>query len=109
MSTTPPSRSDPLSGPPAPASLAPGELVAAPELAILAALDQLLDLVNFTLVAVHPGLASKPSRLPLPDPQSILAGQIVRHGARLAKAMGRYRAATLAALHRPDTNDDLLF
>lgn len=30
------------------------------------------------------------------DPQAVLADQIVEHGAGLAKAMPRYRAATLA-------------
>jgi hypothetical protein len=85
------------------------ELIAAPELAILIALDQLLELVNFTLVAVHPSLASQCSLLRPPDPQAVLADQIVRHGACLATAMTRYRAAILAALHRPDTDDDLPF
>jgi hypothetical protein len=45
-----------------------------------------------------------------PDLQAVLANQMVhQHGARLAKAMARYRAAAIAALHRPDTNDDLPF
>jgi hypothetical protein len=92
-----------------PASLTPNELVAVPELALLAALHQLLDLVNFTLAAVHPELTSEPSLLHPLDPQAVLADQIVRHGAHLAKAMTRYRAATLAALRRPDTDDDLPF
>jgi hypothetical protein len=94
------------------AALAPPishELIAAPELAILIALDQLLELVNCTLVSVHPGLASERSRLHPLDPQAALADQIVRHGARLATAMTRYRAAVLTALHRPDTDDDLPF
>jgi hypothetical protein len=95
--------------PPVTASLSPNEIAAAPELALLVALDQLLELVNFTLVAVHPGLASQPSLLHRPDLQAALADQIVQHGARLAKAMAHYRAAVLAALHRPDTNDDLPF
>jgi hypothetical protein len=85
------------------------ELIAAPELAILIALDQLLDLVSFTLVAVHPGLTSERSVLHPLDSQAVLADQIVRHGACLATAMTRYRAAVLAALHRPDTDDDLPF
>lgn len=104
MPTTPRSRgSAPLAPPTA------HELIAAPELAILLALDQLLELMNVTLVTVHPGLASEPSLLHPLDPQAVLADQIVRHGARLATAMTRYRAAVLAALHRPDTDDDLPF
>jgi hypothetical protein len=85
------------------------ELIVAPELAILIALDQLLELVNFTLVAVHPGLVSERSLLHPLDPQAVLADQLIQHGARLAKAMNRYRAAVLAALHHPDTDDDLPF
>jgi hypothetical protein len=95
--------------PPELAALTPNELVAVPELAILAALHQLLDLVNLTLVAVHPALASEPSRLHPVDPQVVLADQIVQHGALLAKTMAHYRAAALATLHRPDTSDDLPF
>ena len=110
MPTTPRNRrSAPRSLPPTPASPTPNELVAAPELALLVALHQLLDLVNFTLAAVHPELASEPSLLHPLDPQAVLADQIVQHGARLAQAMTRYRAATLAVLNRPDTNDDLPF
>ena len=104
MPTTPRSRGS--------APLAPTtshELIAAPELAILIALDQLLELVNFTLVAVHPDLISERSLLHPLDPQAALADQLIQHGARLAKAMTRYRAAVLAALHRPDTDDALPF
>ena len=104
MPTTPRSH-----GSAAPAPPTAHELIAAPELAILVALDQLLELVNFTLVAVHPGLASERSLLHPLDPQAVLADQIVRHAARLATAITRYRTAVLAALHRPDTDDDLPF
>lgn len=108
MSTTPRSRSEPYSSPTVPASRSSNELVAAPELAILIALDQLLALVNLTLVAVHPGLATEPSLLHPLDRQAI-AGQIVQHGARLSEAIARYRSAVLAELHRRDTGDDLPF
>jgi hypothetical protein len=109
LSTTPRSRSGPCAWPPEPVSLTPNELIAVPELAILAALHQLLDLVTVTLAAVHPELTSEPSLLHPLDSQAGLADQIVRHGARLAVAMTRYRAAILVELHRPDTNDDLPF
>jgi len=94
-----------------PPSLPPtaNELLAAPELAILAALDQLLELVNFTLVALHPELASEPSLLHPRDPQAALATAIAEHSARLSSATIRYRIAVLAALQRPDTDDDLPF
>jgi hypothetical protein len=89
--------------------LTANELLAAPELAILGALDQLLELVNFALVAFHPELASEPSLLHPRDPHAALADAIARHSARLASAMIRYRAAVLAALRRPDAADDLPF
>lgn len=85
------------------------ELLAVPELAILAALDQLLELVNFTLVALHPELACEPSLLHPRDLQAALAEAITEHSARLASATIRYRAAVLAALYRPDTDDDVPF
>jgi hypothetical protein len=99
LPTTPRSRASAPLAPPT-----SHELIAAPELAILVALDQLLELVNFTLVAVHPGLASERSLLHPLDPHAVLADQLIQHGARLAKAITRYRAAVLAALHRPDTD-----
>ena len=108
MSTTPRSRRTTPRSPPSVPSTA-NELLAAPELAILGALDQLLELVNFALVALHPELASEPSLLHPRDPQAALAEAIAEHSARLASAMTRYRAAVLAALHCPDTDDDLPF
>jgi hypothetical protein len=108
LSTTPRSRqTTPRASPSVPPTA--HELLAAPDLAILGALDQLLELVNFTLVALHPELAGEPSLLHPRDPQAALAEAITEHSARLASAMIRYRAAVLAALHRPDTGDDLPF
>jgi hypothetical protein len=108
LSTTPRSRRTTPRSPPSVPPTA-NELLAAPELAILGALEQLLDLVNFTLVALHPELASEPSLLHSRDPQAALAEAIAEHSARLASAMTCYRTAVLAALHRPDTDDDLPF
>jgi hypothetical protein len=85
------------------------ELIAAPELAILVALHQLLELASATLLALHPELVSEPSLLRPRDPQALLADHVVRHSAGLATAMTRYCAGVLAALHRPDTTDDLPF
>lgn len=85
------------------------ELIAAPELATLRALQQLLELANATLVALYPELASEPSLLRPRDPHALLADHVVCHSAHLATALTRYCAAVLAALHRPDTDDDLPF
>ncbi len=104
MSTTPPSRpTTPSAHPPAPPT--PGELLAAPELAVLAALQQLLDLAALTLSTVYPELASERSLLRPLDPQATAADELIQLSARLTKAMDRYRVATLAALYRPDPDD----
>ena len=104
MSTTPHSRRRAPRPPPL-ASTTPEELLAAPELALLAALQQLLDLAALTLLTVYPELASERSPLRPLDPQATAAAELLQRGARLTEAMADYRVATLAALHRPDTDD----
>lgn len=111
MSTTPRSR---RAAPPPPAaprsSPTPRELLAAPELAVLVALQQLLELTTLTLAAIHPELIGDRSCLRPLDSQAALADQLIKLGARLAKATISYRIAALAALHAPDTDtDDLPF
>jgi hypothetical protein len=86
-------------------SLTAPELVAAPELAVLVALQQLLELTTLTLAAVHPELVSDRSYLRPLDPQAVVADQLIKLGARLTKAVTCYRAAAIAALHAPDTDD----
>ena len=104
MSTTPRSRR-PAPGTLPPAAPTPQELVVTPELAVLAALQHLIELVSLSLVASHPELASERSFLRPLDPQAVLADQLIQLGARLARATTRYRVAVIAALHRPDTDD----
>jgi len=87
------------------ASPALHELVAAPELAVLVALQQLLELTTLTLAAIHPDLVGDRSYLRPLDPQAVLAEQLIELAARLAKATTRYRAAAIAALQAPDTDD----
>lgn len=106
MSTTPRSR---RAAPPPPttslASPTPHELLAAPELAVLVALQQLLELTTLTLAAIHPELIGDHSYLRPLDAQAALADQLIKLGARLAKAATSYRVVALAALHAPDTDD----
>jgi hypothetical protein len=84
----------------------PHELVVVPELTLLAALNHLLELATLTVVAIHPELASDQSpRRPL-DPQAVLADRIIQLASRLTETLTRYRAAALASLQRPDTDDD---
>jgi hypothetical protein len=89
-----------------PESPDPHALVAAPELAILAALQRLLELSTSSLLAVHPELIGEPSHLHPPDAQAVLAAQLIRLAARLTDATARYHVAALAALRRPGTDDD---
>jgi hypothetical protein len=104
LSTTPRSRrAAPRAAPRA--SPASHELVAAPELAILVALQQLLELTTFTLAAIHPDLVGDRSYLRPLDRQAVLADQLIKLAARLANATISYRVAAIAALHAPDTDD----
>src|SRR5512147_611985 len=85
------------------AQLTPPELVAAPELAVLVALQQLLELTTHMLAALHPELVGDRSCFQSLDPQVVVADQLIKLGARLTKAVTCYRAAAIAALHAPDT------
>lgn len=100
-----PPRSRRPSRPGPPGSITPQELADEPALAVLVALQQLLELTGFTLAAIHPDLVGDRSHLRPLDPQAVLADQIVRLGARLVKATNRYRAEAIARLHAPDTDD----
>jgi hypothetical protein len=84
----------------------PHELVAAPELALVLALQQLLEVTTAMLAAVHPELLvdDRPRLRPL-APQAILADQLIKLGAHLAKTATDYRVVVIAALHAPDTDD----
>ena len=84
----------------------PRDLVAAPELAVLAALQHILELSTFALLATHPELEGEPSHLRPPDSRAVLADQVIRLATRLEQATARYHAAVLADLRRPDARDD---
>jgi hypothetical protein len=88
-----------------PTSLTPQELVALPELALLAALQQLLELTTRTLAALHPIDDVVRSRLRPHDLRAALADQIVELGACLARATTCYRVAATDSLYIPDTDD----
>ena len=90
---------------PPPAPLTPHELAAAPELAVLAALQHLIELTTLTLVAVHPDLISDRSSLHPLDAQTVLADKLIQLSSRLANAVTCYHIAALASLRRPDSDD----
>jgi hypothetical protein len=90
LSTTPRSR---RAAPPPPAaprsSPAQCELLAAPELAVLVALQQLLELTTLTLAAIHPELIGDRSCLRPLDSQDTMARRVshpARRGIALDKA-----------------------
>ena len=87
------------------ASPTPQELVVFPELALLAALQQLLELTTLTLAAIHPDVVVDHTRLRPLDLRAALADQIAQLGACLAKAATCYRVATIDSLYAPDTDD----
>jgi hypothetical protein len=79
--------------------------VVLPEVAILAALQQLLELTTLTLRAVHPDVVVDRSRLRPLDLRAPLADQIIELGACLARAVTGYRVAAIDSLYGPDTDD----
>jgi hypothetical protein len=88
-----------------PESLTPHELVVFPELAVLAALQQLLALTTRTLAALHPDLVRDRSHPRPLDVRTALADQIIELNACLGKAAICYRVAAIDSLHAPDTDD----
>jgi hypothetical protein len=103
LSTAPRSHRAAATTPTAPRpSLTPHELRGAPELALLAALQQLLELTTVMLAATHPEVGDdRPGRRPL-DLQAILADQLIQLGAHLADTASRYHDAAIAALESAD-------
>lgn len=89
---------------PAPARFpTPPEIADVPELAILAALENTLDLAIYALLAAHPQLGDPdcPSWLRDPSPARASADRILAAAAPLARALGAYRRAVT-----PSPNDD---
>ena len=76
----------------------------APELALLAALQHIIELTTATLVAIHPEIVGDRSNLRPLDLQVVLADQLITLGGRLANATHRYRVAALAVVRAPDTD-----
>jgi hypothetical protein len=87
------------------------ELVDVPELAILAALVAVIDLVVDSIRAAHPELADheRPYWLPPPANVVILADRLLRQAARFRRAVDRYRVAVKPPPIAIATDDDVLF
>jgi hypothetical protein len=96
--------------PRAPSLPTPQELIAAPELAVLASLEHAIELTSRMLVAAHPELIGERSHLHPLDLQATFAQRLLHLAMLLTNATTRYQAAVFAALHEPDSvHDDIPF
>jgi len=86
---------DPPRGPKTRRLPTPDDLLDAPELAILAALDLMLDLALHALVCEHPELADpeRPYWLPQASPSATAARTVVAQADDLKQALVTYREA----------------
>ena len=90
----------------------PGEIADAPELAILVALDEILDLMLRALVAAHPELADPEAPFWIPEPPrpTRKASDVVATAQRLQRHLRAYRSAIrLARDQRLETDPDIRF
>ena len=87
----------------------PETFAAAPELAVLALLDEALRITREALVAVQPALIGEPPSWRV-DPDLIAAKRLLRDVAKLERSVAHYQQRVLRVLHdAPDRNDDLPF
>jgi hypothetical protein len=89
------------------APINPTTLMLAPELAILAVMEEVATIARFALIAAHPRLADPEP--PGPEPPAVVAAhQLIErlHACRLACA--RYRRTTLRELLDSDRHDDTI-
>lgn len=80
----------------------PPDIAATPELAILAALDAVLELSCYALLAANPELDGDN---PAPTPQATAADRVFHHAHRLQRAVGRYRDLAVKASTPPPNFD----
>jgi hypothetical protein len=97
---------------PAPGSestLTPGDIAAAPELALIATAEHVLELMTLALIAAHPDLVGDPPLWRPRDRHALLAKQLILARTRLDLAAARYRKATLTLVRNPRIDDDFPF
>jgi hypothetical protein len=89
--------------------ITPETLAAAPELAVLALLDETLRVTRAALLATQPALVGEPPAWRV-DVDLIAARRLLHDAAKLEQSIVRYRQCVLRALHEaPDRDDDLPF
>lgn len=89
--------------------ITPETLAAAPELAVLALLDETLRVMRAALLAAQPGLVGEPPAWRV-DAALIAAQRLLRDTARLERSILSYRQCVLRVLHdESDRDADLPF
>ena len=83
----------------------PEALVAAPELAVLALLDESLRITCLALLAAQPALIGEPPAWRL-TPELNAAARLLRDATKLERSIARYRQCALEVLHDEPERDD---
>jgi hypothetical protein len=87
------------------ALVTPETLVGAPELAVLALLDDSLRVARLALLAAQPALVGEPPSWRV-TPELIAAAQLLRDAATLERSIARYRRCAMQVLHDEPERDD---
>lgn len=86
--------------------ITPETFAAAPELAVLALLDETLRITRNALLAAQPALIGEPPAWRV-DVDLIAARRLLQDAAKLEQSIVRYRRCVLRVLHdTPDRDDD---
>ena len=88
--------------------LTPPTLAGAPELAVLALLDETLRITADALVAAQPALIGDPPSWRV-TAELLAAERLLRDARRLGRAVAHYRRSVLQTLLDAPENDDLPF
>ena len=88
--------------------ITPVTIVGAPELAVLAILDETLRITGHALLAAQPALIGEPPRWRV-TADLIAARRLLRHAARLGRAVTDYRQCILQQLHDEPGDDEMPF
>ena len=87
----------------------PETIGAAPELAVLALLDESLRIAALSLVAAQPALVGEPPSWRVTS-ELIAAARLLRDARKLERSIARYRRCVLQVLRdEPERDDDLPF
>jgi hypothetical protein len=88
--------------------ITPVTLAGAPELAVLALLDEALRITADALLAAQPALIGDPPSWRV-TADLIAAARLLRDAKRLGRAVAHYRRSVLQTLHDAPEDDDLPF